>query len=212
MDYEAFEQAMADLDEETALALAEEAAGLGKEAADATMDAAQRAMQTIGQLFEDGEYFVGDLVYAGEVMSEVIDILKPVLIGDGEAGGAADKMILCTVKGDLHDIGKNIVRAMLQASGFDVLDLGIDVAPEAIVEAARTNDIHIVALSGVLTLALDSMKATVDAFVAAGMRDAVHIIIGGNPVSEEACAYVGADEWAHSPAKTIEVCKGWAAE
>ena len=212
MDYEAFEQAMADLDEETALALAEEAAGLGKEAADATMDAAQRAMQTIGQLFEDGEYFVGDLVYAGEVMSEVIEILKPVLVDEGADGGAADKMIICTVKGDLHDIGKNIVKAMLQASGFDVLDLGIDVAPEKIIEAVRENDIRIVALSGVLTLALDSMKATVEAFVAAGLRDSVHIIIGGNPVSEEACAYVGADEWAHSPAKTIEVCKGWANE
>ena len=211
MDYEAFEQAMADLDEDTALALAEEAAGLGKEAADATMDAAQRAMQTIGQLFEDGEYFVGDLVYAGEIMSEIIDILKPALLEGGEAD-AADRMIICTVKGDLHDIGKNIVKAMLQASGFEVLDLGIDVAPEKIVETIRQTGISILALSGVLTLALESMKSTVEAISAAGLRDSVHIIIGGNPVSEDACAYVGADEWAHSPAKTIEVCKSWAKE
>jgi len=113
------------------------------------------------------------------------------------------------VKDDLHDIGKNIVRSMLEANGFDVLDLGIDVAPETIVERAKAENIKIVALSGVLTLALDSMKATVAAFKAAGMDD-VKIIIGGAPVSAAACSNIGADEWARSPQKTVDTCKSWA--
>ena len=98
---------------------------------------------------------------------------------------------------------------MLEAAGFEVTDLGIDVAPEKIVETARTENIKIVALSGVLTLAIDSMKATVDAFKAAGMDD-VKIIIGGAPVNESVCERTGADEWAHSPQKTVQVCKAWA--
>lgn len=118
-------------------------------------------------------------------------------------------MILCTVKDDLHDIGKNIVRSMLEAAGFEVLDLGIDVPASEIVKAAKENSIKIVALSGVLTLAIDSMKATVEAFKADGMDD-VKIIIGGAPVSEEAMKITGADEWAHSPQKTVQVCKDWA--
>ena len=210
MDFEAFEAAMADLEEDTLLEMTEEAAAMGKEGADAAVEACQRGMQTIGERFEEGEYFIGDLVYAGEIMGEVMDILQPVL-AEGQEGGVADKLIIATVKGDLHDIGKNIVKAMLQAAGFEVIDLGIDVAPEAIVKCVQETGAKIVALSGVLTLSIESMKNTVTALDAAGLRPGVHVIIGGNPVSEEACAITGADAWAHSPAKTIEVCKGWVA-
>ena len=210
MDFEAFEAAMADLEEDTLLEMAEEAAAMGKEGADAAVEACQRGMQTIGERFEEGEYFIGDLVYAGEIMGEVMDILQPVL-AEGQEGGVADKLIIATVKGDLHDIGKNIVKAMLQAAGFEVIDLGIDVAPEAIVKCVQETGAKIVALSGVLTLSIESMKNTVAALDAAGLRPGVHVIIGGNPVSDEACAITGADAWAHSPAKTIEVCKGWVA-
>ena len=119
-------------------------------------------------------------------------------------------MILCTVEGDLHDIGKNIVRAMLEASGFEVIDLGIDVKPSEIVNTAKEQGIKIIGLSGVLTLAIDSMKATVEAFKDAGMRDDVHIVIGGAPVTAEVCKLVGADGWAINPADTIKLCRGWA--
>ena len=159
--------------------------------------------------FEEGEYFVGDLIFAGEIMVEAMDILKPALAGSGSA--KVGKMILCTVKDDLHDIGKNIVKAMLEAGGFEVLDLGIDVSPEKVVETAKKENIKIIGLSGVLTLALDSMKDTINAFKEAGMRDDVKIIIGGNPVSEDACKAIGADEWAYSPQKTVKVCTEWAA-
>ena len=205
IDFEALAAAMGDLDEDTVKELLE--AVDSPEAADKAMEACQKGMDTVGKLFEEGEYFVGDLIYAGELMTDAVEVLKPYLTG-GESGDAKARMILCTVKDDLHDIGKNIVRSMLEANGFDVLDLGIDVAPATIVERAKAENIKIVALSGVLTLALDSMKATVEAFKAAGLTD-VKIIIGGAPVSAEACKNVGADEWAHSPQKTVATCKSW---
>ena len=206
IDFEQLAQAMGELDEDTVKELLESVDSV--EAANAAMDACQRGMDTVGKLFEEGEYFVGDLIYAGELMSDAVEVLKPYL-AEGEASGSKTRMILCTVKDDLHDIGKNIVRSMLEASGFDVLDLGIDVPAADIVKAAKDNNIKIVALSGVLTLAIDSMKATIEAFKAAGMDD-VKIIIGGAPVSESACKLTGADEWAHSPKKTVTVCKAWA--
>ena len=206
IDFEALAAAMGDLDEDTVKEILEAVAT--PEDADKAMEACQKGMDTVGKLFEEGEYFVGDLIYAGELMTDAVEVLKPFLTG-GESSGSKTKMILCTVKDDLHDIGKNIVRSMLEAGGFEVLDLGIDVPAAKIVEAAKENGIKIVALSGVLTLAVDSMKATVEAFKAEGMDD-VKIIIGGAPVSEAACRLTGADEWAHSPQKTVSVCKTWA--
>jgi len=204
IDFENLATAMGELDEDTVKEILEAVASV--EDANKAMEACQKGMDTVGKLFEEGEYFVGDLIYAGELMTDAVEVLKPYLAG-GESAGAKTRMILCTVKDDLHDIGKNIVRSMLEANGFDVLDLGIDCPPEKVVQTARDENIKIVALSGVLTLALDSMKATVDALKAAGLD--VKVIIGGAPVSAEACKNIGADEWAHSPQKTVSVCKSW---
>jgi len=209
LDFDKLAEAMGELEEDTVVEMLEEVMEDGGSEAEKAMEACQKGMETVGSLFEDGEYFVGDLIYAGELMTQAVEILTPALVGS-EGSGPKTRMILCTVKDDLHDIGKNIVRAMLEAAGFDVVDLGIDVAPEKVVQVARDENIKIVALSGVLTLALDSMKETVDAIRAAGLD--CKVIIGGAPVSEEACAAMGADEWAHSPQKTINVCKAWAAE
>ena len=205
IDFDNLAVAMGELDEDTVKEILESVDSPG--AANSAMEACQKGMDTVGKLFEEGEYFVGDLIYAGELMTDAVEILKPYL-ASGEAAGSKTKMILCTVKDDLHDIGKNIVRSMLEANGFDVLDLGIDCPAEKVVETAKAEGIKIVALSGVLTLALDSMKATVDAIKAAGLD--VKVIIGGAPVSAEACRNIGADEWAHSPQKTVATCKGWA--
>ena len=207
IDFENLAAAMGELDEDTVKEILE-AVDNGADAALA-MEACQKGMDTVGKLFEEGEYFVGDLIYAGELMTDAVDVLKSYL-AEGEASGTKTKMILCTVKDDLHDIGKNIVRSMLEANGFDVLDLGIDCPAEKVVETAKAEGIKIVALSGVLTLALDSMKATVEAIKAAGLD--CKVIIGGAPVSAEACKNIGADEWAHSPQKTVATCKAWAAE
>ena len=205
MDLEKLAEAMGELDEDTVKELLETVDSA--ETANAAMEACQKGMDMVGKLFEEGEYFVGDLIYAGELMTVAVEVLKPYLAG-AEASGTKTKMILCTVKNDLHDIGKNIVRSMLEANGFEVIDLGIDCPADKVVETAKAEGIQIVALSGVLTLALDSMKATVEAIRAAGLT--CKVIIGGAPVSAEACKNIGADEWAHSPQKTVDTCKAWA--
>ena len=205
IDFENLASAMGELDEDTVKEILEDVDS--PEAANAAMEACQKGMDTVGKLFEEGEYFVGDLIYAGELMTDAVEVLKPYLAGTASSGSKT-RMILCTVKDDLHDIGKNIVRSMLEANGFDVLDLGIDCPAQKIVDTARAEGIKIVALSGVLTLALDSMKATVAAIRDAGLD--CKVIIGGAPVSAEACKNIGADEWAHSPQKTVTTCKAWA--
>ena len=205
-DISTLKQAMSDLEEDKVLEIVKGMVDSGG-SAQAALEALQEGIKEVGDRFESGEYFVGDLIFAGEIMSGAIELIKPVLTA-GELTSKG-KMILCTVQGDLHDIGKNIVKGILEASGFDVVDLGIDVAPETIVETAKANGISIIALSGVLTLALDSMRNVVDAFKSAGMRDKVKIIIGGNPVTEAACEVIGADEWAKSPQKTVDVCTSW---
>ncbi len=207
IDFEALAAAMGDLDEDTVKEILEEVMARGGSDADKALEACQKGMDTVGKLFEDGDYFVGDLIYAGELMTDAVAILKDAL-ASGDSTGPKTKMILCTVKDDLHDIGKNIVRSMLEAGGFDVLDLGIDCPAEKVVEAVKAENIKIVALSGVLTLALDSMKTTVEALRAE--CPGVKVIIGGAPVSAEACRNIGADEWAHSPQKTVDTCKAWA--
>ncbi|MBR2423348.1 MAG: cobalamin-dependent protein [Oscillospiraceae bacterium] len=206
IDFEKLAAAMGELDEDTVKELLEAVASA--EEANKAMEACQAGMNEIGKLFEEGEYFVGDLIYAGEIMTDAVEILKPLLAG-GEGAAAKAKMVICTVKDDLHDIGKNIVRSMLEASGFDVVDLGIDVSAEKIIETCKAEGIKIVALSGVLTLALDSMKNIIAAIKAAGLDD-VKVIVGGNPVSADAAAAMGADEWAYSPQKTVNVCTAWA--
>jgi len=205
IDFEALAAAMGELDEDSVKEILKTVASADE--ATKAMEACQKGMDTVGKLFEEGEYFVGDLIYAGELMTDAVEMLKPYLAG-AETSGAKTKMILCTVKDDLHDIGKNIVRSMLEANGFDVLDLGIDCPAEKVVATAQAEGINIVALSGVLTLALDSMKATVDAIKTAGLD--CKVIIGGAPVSADACRNIGADEWAHSPQKTVATCKAWA--
>lgn len=208
VDFKALAAAMGELDEDTVMETLRQVMDEGGKEAPQAMEACQKGMELVGAQYESGEYFVGDLIYAGELMTEAVEILKSALVSS-ETGGQKTRMILCTVKDDLHDIGKNIVRSMLEAGGFEVLDLGIDTPVEKIVDTAKAENIKIVALSGVLTLAIDSMKATVAALRAAGLDD-VKVIIGGAPVSEAACQLTGADEWAHSPQKTVQVCRAWA--
>lgn len=206
IDFENLAQAMGDLDEETVVEMLNAVMAEGGADAPKAMEACQKGMEIVGKLFEDGEYFVGDLIYAGELMTDAVNILKDAL-ATGDASGPKTRMILCTVKDDLHDIGKNIVRSMLEANGFEVLDLGIDVPADKIVETAKAEGIKIVALSGVLTLAIDSMKATIAALKEAGLD--CKVIIGGAPVHAAVCAQIGADDWAFSPQKTVDICKSW---
>ena len=208
IDFTKLQTAVSELEEDAVLEIIDEVMAAGGDGAQEAMEACREGLNKVGDLFEAGEYFVSDLIFAGEIMTEAIGKLKPALSkGSDQKLG---KMILCTVEGDLHDIGKNIVKAMLEAGGFDVIDLGIDVSPAVIVETAKKENVSIIGLSGVLTLAIASMKATVDAFGEAGLRSEVHIIIGGNPVTQEACDFVGADAWAVNPQLTVNTCRAWA--
>lgn len=208
LDFDKLVQAMGELDEDSVKEILNAVMADGGAEAQKAMEACQKGMDEVGKLFEAGDYFVGDLIYAGELMTDAVEILKDALV-TGEAN-AKTKMLLCTVKDDLHDIGKNIVKAMLEANGFEVIDLGIDVPAEKIVETVKQEGLKIVALSGVLTLAIDSMKNTIDALKAAACN--CKVIIGGAPVTENAMAVTGADEWAQSPQKTVNTCLKWAQE
>ena len=208
VDMDKLAQDMGELEEDDVNAALEQVMAEGGAQAQEALEACQKGMNIIGDRFESGEYFVGDLIYAGELMTGAVNILKDALVsGDGSGAG---RMILCTVKDDLHDIDKNIVKSMLEAGGFEVVDLGIDTPADLIVKTMQEQDIHIVALSGVLTLAIDSMKDTVDAIEAAGLRGTTKVIIGGAPTNEEAMRIVGADEWAINPQKTVKICTEWA--
>ena len=208
LNYEGVVTAMGELDEDTLISFLNDVMADGGSEAPKAMEACQAGMNKVGSLFESGEYFVGDLIFAGELMSQAVEIMQTALISGG--GGKIGRMIMCTVEGDLHDIGKNIVISMLEAGGFEVLDLGIDVSPSVVLETAQRENIKIIALSGVLTLAIESMQKTIELFKSSGMDS--KIIIGGNPTNEGVCNSIGADSWSINPQETVEICKKWAEE
>lgn len=209
LDLNALTQAVGDLDEDAVVTMLEEfvASKPSHEEAYSVVGACQAGMGIVGDLFEKSEYFVGDLIFAGELLTRSIDILKPVIGGDDSK--KVGTIVIATVEGDLHDIGKNIFGSMVEAAGFQVYDLGIDVPASTVVEKIKEVKPQIVGLSGVLTLALDSMKRTIDAVKEAGVRDNVKIIIGGNPVTEDACKQVGADAFTTNAAEGVKISQGW---
>lgn len=202
-------KAVGDLDEDSVIKQLQEFAATNPspEEAQKAVAACQSGMGIVGELFEQGEYFVGDLIFAGDLLTNAVEILKPYL------GGATSEkigtIVLGTVAGDLHDIGKNIFKSMAEAAGFEVHDLGIDQSPENFVEKVKEVKPEIVGMSGVLTLALESMKLTVDALRDAGLRDSIKVIIGGNPVTKEACEQIGADAFTTNAAEGVKICQGW---
>jgi len=152
------------------------------------------AMGEAGRLFEEGEYFVPELLVAARAMQGGMDILRPLLVAeDVEPVG---KIVIGTVRGDLHDIGKNLVGMMLQGAGFEVTDLGSDVTPEKFVDAVKTSGASLVAMSALLTTTMVNMPATIQAFDQAGLRDKVKIMVGGAPVTDQFAQKIGADGYA----------------
>ena len=207
LDLKVLTQALGDLEEELVLELLKEFAATNPSKTEAleAVAACQGGMAIVGDLFESGDYFVGDLIFAGELLTEAIDVLKPVL-GSG-ATEIKGTILLGTVHGDLHDIGKNIFKSMSEAAGFEVVDIGIDVAVEEFVAKATELKPQIIGMSGVLTLAIDSMKETVESLKTAGID--AKIIIGGNPTTKETCEFVGADAFTTNAAEGVKICQGW---
>jgi 5-methyltetrahydrofolate--homocysteine methyltransferase len=172
------------------------------------VESCRKAMDEIGRRFSAGQAFIPELIMAGEIMQAISAKVKPHLAATGE-GKKLGSVVLCTVKGDIHDIGKDIVRTMLDIAGFNVVDLGVDVSYEAVVAKVREVEPQVVGLSGLLTAAFDSMKGTVEALNDAGLHAGRHVMIGGAPVNEDVRAYAGADGWAKDAVGAVELAKTW---
>lgn len=183
----------------------QEALSAGQPAATILNDALIPGMAEVGRLFEEGEYFVPEMLISARAMKTAMALLKSQLqASDVKYAG---KVVIGTVKGDLHDIGKNLVSLMLEGAGFQVKDLGSDVTPDKYVEAVKETDANIVAMSALLTTTMVNMKATVTALEEAGLRDKVKIMIGGAPVTESFAKQIGADGYASDASRAVAVAK-----
>jgi 5-methyltetrahydrofolate--homocysteine methyltransferase len=154
------------------------------------------AMDEVGRLFEEEEYFVPELLLAGRAMKSAMELLRPLMVASGQKLSA--RVVIGTVKGDLHDIGKNIVASMLEGSGFEVIDLGTDVSPEKFVAAVMEQKPQFVCMSALLTVTMPSMKTTIEALKTAGLRTKVKVLIGGAPVTMQYAKEIGADGYSEN--------------
>jgi len=200
-------EAVIELREEDALRIADEELQGGTDPLE-VVAACREAMDVIGQRFADGEAFIPELIMGGEIMRAISEAVLPDGASSGTEGSRGT-VVIGTVRGDIHDIGKDIVALLLGIDGYAVHDLGTDVPVEDFVAAVREHDADIVALSGLLTLAFDAMKSTVDGIAAAGLRSTVKIMIGGAPVDENVRAYTGADGWGSDVGHALELAAGW---
>ncbi len=200
-------KAITEMREEDALKITAQLLEAGTNPLD-ILEAARKALDAIGKCFEEGTYFLPELMLAGEMMTQITDLIKPKLaeMPDRRRLG---KVLIGTVQGDIHDIGKNVVSFMLDVNGFEVLDLGVDVPPQKFVDAMRDFQPQVVALSGFLTLSFDSMKNTVAAIEAAGLRDKVKVMIGGGQINDEVNEYAKADGYGRDAMAGVTFAKKW---
>jgi 5-methyltetrahydrofolate--homocysteine methyltransferase len=200
--------AIADMKEEEALKLAQEMLDAGEDP-QAVLDAGKEAMTIVGDRYEDGEYFLPELIIAGDVLKAIGDMVKPKLQAQASQNDPLGTIVLGTVAGDIHDLGKDVVGFMLDISNFEVHDLGVDVPPEKFVQAIQEVNPEVVGLSGFLTLAFDQMRVTIEAIKEAGLRDSVKIMIGGAIMDDSAAQYIGADAYGPDATAAVKLAKSW---
>ena len=204
---EKIKEAIVNLDIDNIPKLCKDAVDAGIPAYKVVTDGMAKGMDIVGQKYEANEYFLAELIMAGETMKEGMEVLEPYLkVGEMKRLG---KIVIGTVRGDLHDIGKNIAATLLRSAGFDVIDLGVDVSPEQFVEAVRRNSPDVVAMSALLTTTMTEMENTIKALKEAGLRDKVKIIIGGAPITPEYAEKIGADAAAKDAVDGVNICKSW---
>lgn len=199
--------AVADLKEDEAIKMVQDKIDAGTDPNEVLLEA-KKGMETVGERFADGTYFLPELIYSGEIFKQIAEIIKP-RMKEESSGEKLGKCIIGTVAGDIHDIGKDIVVFMLDVSGFEVYDIGVDQPPQAFVDKIKETGASVVGLSGFLTLAFDSMKETVDAIAAAGLRDKVKIMIGGGQIDDEIKKYAGADAYGRDAMAAVSMTKEW---
>jgi methanogenic corrinoid protein MtbC1 len=200
-------KAIAELEEKEALRVTKEKLDRGEEPR-LILDESRSGMEIVGKRFSDGTYFLPELIFSAEIFKEITEIVKPRLRKDVQAKRLG-KVIIGTVAGDIHDIGKDIVVFMLDVNGFEVYNLGVDVPPKKFVEKIKETNTPVVGLSGFLTLAFDSMKETVDVIKAAGLRDKIKIMIGGGQIDEKIKKYTGADAYGKDAMAAVSLAKVW---
>jgi len=198
---------LSDLKEPEALAFVEKALGEGVDPMD-LLGEAKEAMNIVGQRFASDEYFIPDLVFSGVILKRIVEMLEPRL-KKGQEEERLGKVVIGTVAGDIHDIGKDLVVFMLDVNGFEVLDLGIDVPVQKFVDTIKETGTTVVGLSGFLTLAFQSMKDTVDAIKETELRDNVKIMIGGGQIDEQVRSYTGADAYGKDAMEAVQLAKDW---
>lgn len=201
-------KAVEDLNEDEVLKLAEQALVSGMEPV-SLLEAVNKGMHQVGSLYENKTYFIADLIMAGIIFKEVLELEQMTQHFQGHTKKVVGSIVVGTVKGDLHDIGKDIFRGMMETNCFDVIDLGVDVPPELFVKKVQEYKPEIVGLGGVLTYTTEAMKDVVEALEEAGLRDQVKVIIGGNHLTEESCHYIGADAYANDATLGVKLCVTW---
>jgi methanogenic corrinoid protein MtbC1 len=198
---------LADLKEKETLKIVENRLNAGEDPIGILNDA-RKALEIVGNRFASSEYFIPDLVYSGEILSVISDMVKPKLAKEAVTKRLG-KVVIGTVAGDIHDIGKNIVVFMLDVNGFEVYDLGVDVPAQKFIDKVKESGALIVGLSGFLTLAYESMKQTIEAVEASGLRDKVKVMIGGGQITEEVMKYTGADAYGRDAMAGVSLAKKW---
>ena len=196
-------QKLADLEEEAFLGLVRQELEAGVDPL-TILESCREGMVLVGKRFEENMYFISDLMMAGEMFKQATNILAPKMKLSGEANRG--KIVMGTVKGDIHDIGKDLVVGLLKAANYEVYDLGVDVAPERFVEVLKETQAPVLGLSALITTAFESMKDTVDAIKEAGIRSQVKIMIGGGPINQDVVVYSGADEWGADAQEAVTLC------
>jgi corrinoid protein of di/trimethylamine methyltransferase len=192
-------------DAKTAKSLTEQALAAGHEPLKLVQEYMMPAMDEVGRRFECNEYFVPELLLAARAMKAALELLRPLLAAKGNE--PVGRVAIGTVKGDLHDIGKNLVGAMLEGGGYEVIDLGVNVTPEQFIAAIKDKKATIVAMSALLTTTMPSMKTTIDALKQAGVREQVKVIVGGAPITEKFAREIGADGFSESAAGAVAAAK-----
>lgn len=192
-------------DAKTSVAVTKEALAENVDPLDLVTKYMVPAMDEVGRRFECEEYFVPELLLAARAMKGSLALIRPLLVARGDKPIAT--VVIGTVKGDLHDIGKNLVSAMLEGAGFEIIDLGSDVSPEKFVEAVKTSGANLIALSALLTVTMPSMKTTIEALKSAGLRAQVKVMVGGAPVTNQYAQEIGADGYGESASSAVHLAR-----
>jgi len=200
--------AIADMREDEAYELAQAMLDAGEDP-QSVLDASQQGLAVVGDRYEEKEYFLPELIIAGDMLRTIGEMVKPLLQTGAVASEAKGQVVLGTVAGDIHDIGKDIVSFMLEVNNFQVHDIGVDASSEAFVEAIKEVQPDVVGMSGFLTLGYDQMRHTVEAIKEAGLRDEVKIVIGGAIMDDGAAAYAGADAYGADASAAVKLVQSW---